>query len=66
MGARPKSLVANAAARLSKVFSSIAMWILRQTLRLAPKSLRAFQSPSRSTLIPALSTDRWNGPSEPR
>jgi hypothetical protein len=56
MGASPTSLVVNSAARISSDFSSIPMWILRQTRRLEPPCLRAFHSPSPSTLIPVLST----------
>jgi hypothetical protein len=33
---------------------------------LAPPCLRAFHSPSPSTLMPVLSTSRCKGPSEPR
>ena len=47
-------------------FSSIPMWNLRQTLRFMPPCLRSFHSPSPSTLIPVLSTSRWNGPPDPR
>jgi hypothetical protein len=46
------SLVVNSAARISSVFSSIPMWILRQTRRFVPPCLRAFHSPSPSTLMP--------------
>ncbi len=66
IGAPPTSLVVNSAARISRDVSSIAMWILRQTLRLVPPCLRAFHFPSPSTLMPVLSTSRCNGPSEPR
>ena len=66
MGASPISLVVNSAARISKDFSSTPMWILRHTRRLVPPCLRAFHSPSPSTLMPVLSTNRCNGPSEPR
>ncbi len=66
IGASPISLVVNPAARISKDFSSIPMWILRHTRRLVPPCLRAFHSPSPSTLMPVLSTKRCNGPSEPR
>ncbi len=38
------SLVVNSAARISSVFSSIPMWILRQTRRFVPPCLRAFQA----------------------
>jgi len=40
MGASPTSLVVNSAARISSVCSSIPMWILRHTRRLAPPCLR--------------------------
>ena len=66
MGASPTSLVVNSAALISNDFSSIPMWILRQTRRFVPPCLRAFHSPSPSTLIPVLSTSRCRGPSEPR
>ncbi len=66
MRASPTSLVVNSAARISSVCSSIPMWILRQTRRLGPPCLRAFHSPSPSTLIPVLSTKRCNGPCDPR
>jgi hypothetical protein len=45
----PTSLVVNSAARISSDFSSIPIWILRQTLRFEPPCLRAFHSPSPST-----------------
>ena len=53
-------------ARTSSVSSSIPRWILRQTRRLGPPCLRAFHSPSPSTLIPVLSIRRCSGPLEPR
>jgi hypothetical protein len=62
----PTSLVVNSAARISSVFSSIPIWILRQTRRLEPPCLRAFHSPSPSTFMPVLSTKRCSGPCEPR
>jgi hypothetical protein len=40
--------------RTSSVSSSIPRWILRQTRRLGPPFLRAFHSPSPSTLIPGM------------
>lgn len=44
------------------------MWILRQTRRFVPPCLRVFHSPSPwpSPLMPALSSKRCSGPSEPR
>ena len=45
-------------------FSSIPMWILRQTRRFVPPCLRAFRSPS--ILMPVLSIRRCSGPSDPR
>src|SRR5690554_6390345 len=65
MGASPMSLVVNSAARISSVFSSIPTWILRHTRRLVPPCLRAFHSPSPSTLMPVLSISRCSGPSDP-
>ncbi len=42
------------------------MWILRQTRRFVPPCLRAFHSPSPSTLMPVLSIKRCSGPADPR
>ena len=50
----------------SNVCSSIPIWILRQTRRFGPPCLRAFHSPSPSTLIPVLSISRCSGPFAPR
>ena len=61
IGASPMSLVVTSIARTSSVCSSIPRWILRQTRRLAPPCLRAFHSPSPSTLIPVLSISRCSG-----
>ncbi|AMJ49561.1 hypothetical protein APX01_18625 [Cereibacter sphaeroides] len=46
IGASPTSLMVSWAARISSDFSSIPMWILRQTRRFGPPCLRAFHSPS--------------------
>jgi len=59
-------LVVNSVARISSVVSSFPMWILRQTLRFVPPCLRAFHSPSPSTLMPVLSINRCNGPPDPQ
>jgi hypothetical protein len=45
-------------ARISSVFSSIPICILRQRRRFDPPCLRAFHSPSPSALMPVLSTAR--------
>jgi hypothetical protein len=58
IGASPTSLRVISTALISSVFSSIPRWILRHTRRLAPPCLRAFHSPSPSTLIPVLSAAR--------
>jgi hypothetical protein len=61
IGASPTLLVVNSAARISRDFSSIPMWILGQTLRSAPPCLQAFHSPSPSTLMPLAMVSRTSG-----
>ena len=59
-------LVSSPSRRMFHAPAGQRMWILRQTRRLAPPCLRAFHSPSPSTLIPVLSISRCNGPADPR
>jgi hypothetical protein len=51
MGASPTSLVVKPAARISRACASIPIWVLRQRGPFPPQCLRAFHSPSPSTLI---------------
>ena len=52
----PMLLLVASIARISSVPSSTSMWILRQRRRLGPSCLRAFHSPSPSSLMSVLST----------
>lgn len=63
--ASPTPLLVTLIMRISIVYSSIPMWILRQMRRFVPPCLRAFYSLSHSALIPVLSTRRCRRPLEP-